>query len=910
MCKLPFFGIGLGFLSDSVSSYSGVLRTGGFEMEFQILDVDYVLVDEKPIIRIFGRGVDGKIVCGFYENFSPYFYVEGDSGLDILKKEGQVVGIEKSGKKIIGGGKAYKITTRNPAKTPEIREMLKSNGVKAYEADILFKYRFMVDSGIGGLSWIKVDGGEVATNTVRADRRIKVSKFEKIDKFGNAPFRILALDIECVASNSDNKMPEAKKDPIILVSLAFNEEYKGRKEMVLGTRPGIGVQSFDDEKTMLEGLVKIINEYDPDVLTGYNCNNFDFPYILERMSQVGVRPIFGRCETKQVYAKKFGISTRITIVGRVVVDSFQLIKKDFSLMRYGLDFVATELLKQEKVDVKKSEIGKLWRGDQAGYERLVEYAKTDSVLALDLLVKLNLMNKYIGLAKVSGVLIQDALDGGETGRIENFLLREFNKEGYIFPNKPSGQDIGDRDKRSKEELKGGFVIDPKPGLHSNVSVFDFKSMYPSIIRTFNICLTTLVKDKKIEKDKVFVSPVDAHFLRPEIRRGIIPRILEELMEGRAAVKKKMKAAKSKLEKDVYHAEQWGLKILANSFYGYLGYSRARVYDLDLANSVTSYGREFIQKTAKTMEELGYEIIYGDTDSVMVRNGEDNLDKIKEDGFRISKEMSESLPGVMELEFEKLFRRFLPLSKKRYVAWKFEPTKDGWDESLEMKGVETVRRDWCPLVGETMKHIIEILLKENDQKKAVKYFKGVIKEIIDGKIDIQKLVVTKTITRSPENYAGVQPHVELVKKMGKRGGEVPGIGDRVGYVIVKGTDLLSKRTEDPTFIKENGLEVDSRYYIDNQLLPPLERIFGALGVSKTELLGGGKQIGIFDAIKNSNGHPQEKKVIPEAPLEEMTGFMCKKCEKFYQVPPLSGLCECGGGFLFATPNGPTEKMLVN
>ncbi|HLD56902.1 MAG TPA: DNA-directed DNA polymerase, partial [archaeon] len=756
-------------------------------MEIQILDVDYVLVDEKPIIRIFGKTPEGTTVCGFYEGFAPYFYSDNERVKEVLEGEPGVVGIQKSSMKFVDKEcGAYKIITRNPAKTPEIRSKAISAGVTPYEADILFRYRFMNDFGLGGLCWIQADATPIGTSTVKVERTFKLSNVKRLDKIIDAPMKMVAFDIECVSETE--VMPEAKKDPVILISMAFNTEHQGQKDLVLSTRPGKDLKAFESEKEMLQEFINIINSYDPDIITGYNTTNFDFPYILERMRKLGVKAMFGRCNTKPAVDRKVGADYRITITGRVSADSFKIIKKDYSLVRYGLDFVGEKLMGEKKVDIKKSQIGKYWKGPQEEFEKLVYYSKIDSVLALNLVLKLKLLTKYFSLSKVAGTLLQDTLDGGEATRIENFLLREFNKDGYIFPNKPSDSETVSRQAKAKIELKGGFVLDPKKGLHSDVVVFDFKSMYPSIMISFNICPTTLVRNREgVDKNNVFESPAGAWFLKPEIKKGIVPKIVDELMTRRTAAKKKQKEATDEFLKASLYGEQWALKILANAFYGYLGYARARMYNLDIANSITSFGRDIIHQTKTMMEEKGFDVVYGDTDSLMVKIGVDDLEKIRPLAFSVSKEISEKLPGVMELQFEKVFKRFLPLSKKRYVAWKFEPTKDGWDEKLEMKGVETVRRDWCPLVSQTMRSVIEVILKENDIKKAVVYFKGVIGDIVNGKIDINTLVVTKTITKKPENYDGVQPHVELAKKILARGGEV-GVGDRIGYVIIKGMDI--------------------------------------------------------------------------------------------------------------------------
>ena len=889
-------------------------------LSFQILDVDYVLVDGRPVVRLFGKTAGGEGVCVFYERYLPYFYTDSDVR-ELLKNETGIVKVSKVKRKTVMDSfdykhvidpsrDVYKVTIKNPAQTPEFREKLRSRGIRVFEGDVLFKYRFMNDMGLGGMEWASVEENNgVSTNTVSVKRKIKAADIKPIKKDGDAPLKYMAFDIECVAMRR-GEVPEASKDPVVLISFVFSEPHKRQKSLVIGTKPCVGAQDFPTEKALLEEFIRIIEEYDPDVITGYNINNFDLPYILERMKRNNVRPVFGRCAQKQVISRKLGPRYKVSISGRVVFDSFEVVKKDFSLQRYSLEYVARKLLNEKKVNVRHSEIDKLWAGSQKDRERLAEYCRVDSVLALNLVQKLNLVDKYLALSRLSGTLLQDTLDSGETVRIENFLLREFNKQGYVFPGKPTQEEVRKREKARRVELGGGFVIEPKKGLHSNVVVLDFKSMYPSIIQTFNICPTTIVKYGTDAPDLVKTC-AGTHYLSSKTRQGIIPKVLEQLMKQRGEVKKKMRSATDKDRKRTLFAKQWALKIMANAFYGLMGYSRARVYDLDVANTITACGRDIIQNTKKEIEKRGYEVVYGDTDSVFVKMPTADMEEISRRGERISAEITQQLPGVIELEFEKIFRRFLPLTKKRYAAWRFERGTDGWEEGIEMKGIETVRRDWCELVSDSVSYVIETILKENDVKGAVKYFKTVIDNLINGKIDIQKLVITKTMTKSPKSYVGIQPHIELVKKIAARApGEAPGVGDRIGYVIVKGTQLLSKRAEDPTYVIEHGVQTDSGYYIENQLLPPLERVFGALGVSKSELLGNGKQMGLFDVFKEQ----AFKKAATGTAMKgvhyhEVGGFVCTSCHKDFQRMPLLGVCECGGEIVFSTPHGPAHTVLL-
>jgi DNA polymerase I len=349
------------------------------------------------------------------------------------------------------------------------------------------------------------------------------------------------------------------------------------------------------------------------------------------------------------------------------------------------------------------------------------------------------------------------------------------------------------------------------------------------------------------------------------------------------------------------AKQHALKIMANSLYGYLGFLPARLYLLEIANSITAFGRENIIKTKKLIEEnFPVEIVYGDTDSVFVKTQIKSLEEAEKLGNEISEFVSSRLPGYLTLEFEKIFKSFLILTKKRYAGWKFErdPTSPtGWKDSIEMKGIETVRRDWCSLTSETMEKVIEIILKEGNILKAAEYVRKVIRELAEGKVPIEKLTIVKGLTKPPEEYDGVQPHVELAKKLRERDPtRAPVVGDRIEFVIIKGNQMLSKRAEDPKYVLEKGLQIDASYYIESQILPPIERIFEVCGISKAELLEGSRQQNLFSFhIKKK----EEPKISPEdIKLEEFEGVFCLSCKWSYRRPPLTGLCpNCGNKLYF-------------
>jgi DNA polymerase I len=475
------------------------------------------------------------------------------------------------------------------------------------------------------------------------------------------------------------------------------------------------------------------------------------------------------------------------------------------------------------------------------------------------------------------------------------LLHDFSKKNFVMPTKTIRKEYTKKDDNS--DLKGATVLEPDKGLHSDgcVLVLDFKSLYPSIMRTYNISPDTMILDKKAYDYNE--APNGARFVKESVRRGIFPELLQKLIEARRLAKKEMKTSSAEMKR-VLNARQLALKDISNSFYGYTGYVRARLFMLDVANAITAYGRQNIEKTKKLVEEkFSAKVVYGDTDSIFVKTTTTNLDEAKVIGEEISDFITKQLGGYLELEFEKIYRTFLILTKKRYVGWSFRKEGDEWKDSIEMKGIETVRRDWCPLVSEIMKEVINIILKEGDVQKAMVSVRKVIDDLKQGKVDLDKLTVIKSITKNVESYDGILPHIELARKMSVRNPQdPPKIGDRIGFVIIRGNQLLSKRAEDPAYIKKNNLEIDSDYYIRQQLIPPIERIFSSLNISKNELVGLGRQTSLDDIINGSKPHVKRQISVLYTKTNQLNNweeFLCTKCKKTYKSMPLRGSCICGG-----------------
>lgn len=900
------------------------------KLNFHLLDCDYFMNANKPVIRLFGKTTEGKTVCAFYTGLMPYFYVQLKQGRGFEEEKTNLerfmrkkfprlfhsletvekflpIGYQKHKTKIV------KIVLTEPSKVPMVRDELRAAPFikEIYEADIPFKYRFMIDKRLFGMGMVGVEGVSTLTKTVKANYKVDAKTVEPINSNSSPKLKYMSLDIE--VSSTREGLPDSRRDPISMISVAFEPAHKSDRSLVLMVKHlksngDKSVKTFISESEMLAEFLKIITNFDPDVVIGYNINGFDLPYLIERFRQNKMVPSFGRCEKKGASSRKFGMISRSDIVGRIVADAYELVKDSASkglmkLKRYGLGDVSRALLDEDKIDIKHSEISKYWNGDREKIKKLIEYSRKDSLLALKLVMDKNFLDTFIELSKVSGVLLQDALSSGEATRIETYLLREFNSAGFVIPCKPTPEETTRRNvERETHALKGAIVLEPETGLHTKSVVYlDFKSMYPSIYISYNICPTTLLP--KDSKDVGKTTPYGIKFISKKIRRGIIPYIVERLITERDAVKKDMRKEPNPEKRKELNAKQFALKIMANAFYGYTGYIRAKLYILDIANAITSCGRHLITKTRDSIDKDDrFKVIYGDTDSVMVKTKTTDIDEAYSLGEELEEKINKELEGIVKMKIESIFKSIIILTKKRYAGWSFEKRGGEWEEKIIMKGIETVRRDWCDLVSETLYEVLEIILKEQDPKKAFDYVREVLKKIQRNEISIEKLIITKSVTKPIRSYKGVQPHVELVKKMRRRNPtDAPGVGDRVGFVIVQGLQLLSNRAEDPEYIKERGLKIDSKYYIENQMIPPLERVFESMGIDKSELLGMGKQT-LLTSIFGGNlqkSAPQEVLGLGGGALKSIDGIICEKCGKNYERPPLVGKCDScnGGSFLF-------------
>jgi DNA polymerase delta subunit 1 len=848
-----------------------------------------------PVIRMFGVTKVGNSVCCHIHGFSPYFYVnlpdnfeEAEMYLFKEKLNDAVVADMRSNKdniteavlmmELLKGkslveyqgeedGKFAKITLALPkfvaaAKrlltTTIVYQPLANHTFYPFESNVDIETRFMVDTNILGCCWIELPAGKWFRRphnsypvTSRCQLEVDVSWTDFISHSPEgewspvARFRIHSFDIECAGRKGI--FPEPNVDPIIqianVVKLHGDEEVVTRNIFTLKSCAPIGhaeVRSFETEGEMLEEWAAFVREMDPDIFTGYNINNFDFPYLIERARHLKLKrfDFLGRILDIRSTIKETVTQTKIgrrtfksiNFEGRVPYDMLMVIKRDFKLRSYTLNSVCQEILGEQKEDVHYSIITDLQNGDEQTRRRLAVYCLKDAELPVRLLNTVRSFTNDVEMARVTGVPITSLLTKGEQVKVVAQLLKHARKAGYFMP--------AHQGAASSEQYEGATVIEPMRGYYTDpIVTLDFSSLYPSIMIAHNLCYTTLIKPNVKEKlsltdEQVTTTPANCMFVKSSVRPGLLPHILQHLLAARKKTKAELKEATDPVVKAVLDGRQLAYKISANSVYGFTGAQVGKLPCLEISSSVTAYGRTMIEQTKREVEQHyrivnNYEadatVIYGDTDSVMVNFKVKSLERSMELGREAAELISAKFIKPIKLEFEKVYYPYLLINKKRYAGLYF--TKPDKYDKLDWKGIATVRRDNCTLVVDVINTCLQKLLIDKDPDGAVKYAKEVISDLLQNNVDISQLVITKELTKN--DYAAKQAHVELAKKMTKRDpGNAPKLGDRIPYVIIAATKNARafEKAEDPIYVLENNVPIDSQYYLENQLSKPLIRIF--------------------------------------------------------------------------------------
>jgi DNA polymerase I len=597
---------------------------------FVLLDIDYITEDDKAVIRLFGKlkGDDeGKSLIVLDKNFKPYIYVvpynEEECIEDLNELDIEMVGWAR--KEYMGKIKDFlKVTLNHPQDVPKLRDKIRGlDSVKdIMEHDIPFYRRYLIDKSMFPMAEVEVQGKCLENSSVNFMCGSDVCIFEMngepkpIDS-EFPELKTLSFDIEV---RNPKGMPQAEEDPIIMISLSSNHGF----EKVLSTKKSDFkyVETVKTEAHMLERFVEIVKSENPDILIGYNSDNFDMPYLRDRATKLNVKMSIGTDGSGLKFMRR-GYTNSALVKGRIHVDLYLISRRYLQLDRYTLERVYKELFDESKVDVPGDEIFEYW--DQGGekLETLFQYSLDDAVAVTKIGEKM--LPLSMELTRLVGQPFFDIARMATGQMVEWYLIRKAYEIGDMVPNKPSSSQYSER--RGKKAA-GGYVKDPVKGLHENIVSFDFRSLYPSIIISKNVSPDTLVEE--CDEDECFIAPELGHkFLKKPV--GFVPSIIGNILKERVRLKTQMKDAKNPREKQVLNVQQQALKRLANSMYGVYGYSRFRWYRIECAEAVTAWGRDFIKKTMTKAEDYGFKAIYADTDgfyaTYLPKNEPDNVDEI-------------------------------------------------------------------------------------------------------------------------------------------------------------------------------------------------------------------------------------------------------------------------------------------
>ena len=549
-----------------------------------------------------------------------------------------------------------------------------------------------------------------------------------------APLRILSFDIECAGRKGI--FPEANEDPVIQIANVVTR-YGDSKPFVRNVFVLNGCSLIvntkiipcDSEVEMLTKWRDFLEKVDPDVIIGYNIANFDFPYLLDRAKHLKCTsfPFFTRLKGIKSEAKDSTLSSKqmgsrvtkeININGRIQLDLLQLVQRDHQLRSYTLNSVCAEFLGEQKEDVHYSMITELFNGTPDSRRRLAVYCLKDAYLPQRLMDKLMCLVNYTEMARVTGVPFNYLLARGQQVKFISQLFRKAREQQLVIPNI-----VG----KDEQDYEGATVIEPVRAYYDvPIATLDFASLYPSIIQAHNLCYTTLLSKQAIEhfgfkKDEDYiVTPNGDMFCTSKIRKGLLTQILEELLSARKRAKKELAVETDPFKKAVLNGRQLALKISANSVYGITGATVGKLPCLAIASSTTSYGRQMIEKTKDEVEARyvianGYshdaKVIYGDTDSVMVKFGVKDLDEAMKLGQEAAEFVSSKFVKPIKLEFEKVYFPYLLINKKRYAGLYW--TNAQKYDKMDSKGIETVRRDNCRLVQTVIETVLHKILINRD-----------------------------------------------------------------------------------------------------------------------------------------------------------------------------------------------------
>ena len=638
-----------------------------------------------------------------------------------------------------------------------------------------------------------------------------------------------------------------------------------------------------DERGLLSILLARLSQIDADVICGHNVAGFDVDVLLNRLreNKVAHWSRIGRLKRTRFpnlsggnqgsFGGGASIGALSCMSGRLLADTYLSARDLLKEVSYTLTNLMKTQFDENRAEIPHQDVPLQFNSTQTLWQ-LTKNSQTDAFYSLWLMLHLQALPLTRQLSNIAGNTWSKTLGHTRAQRVEFLFLHEFHKRKYMVPDRLSAKEKrrvqaaeakngnGDKDVDDKKgpQYSGGLVLEPKKGLYDKyVLMLDFNSLYPSIIQEYDICFTTV----KRGKDMAGLAPE----LPPPVlgkpggeNAAVLPQVICKLVQHRRAVKELLKKETNDVIKAQLDIRQLALKLTANSMYGCLGFSASRFYAKPLAELITGQGREILQSTVDLAQNLSYDVIYGDTDSIMINTNKDNLEEVRKVGQEVKREVNKRYK-LLEIEMDGCYRSMLLLKKKKYAAVVVEPSmhegKTIYVERVEKKGLDTVRRDWCKLAKDVGDTCLDEIFKKRAVEDTVEKIHDALREartkMVNNQVNLESYIVTKQLTKSPRDYpdANSQPHVKVALRrieQGKQDGV--NAGETVPYIIcceVKPEDEkdmtndaianghassksggkgLAERAFHPEELQENpNLRVDLHYYLTQQLHPVISRL---------------------------------------------------------------------------------------
>ncbi|QQL11111.1 Rh87 [macacine betaherpesvirus 3] len=862
------------------------------------------------VLRFFGATEQGHSICVNVFGQRSYFYCEyadGDLLRDLLASVSDLVSeprmayaltitpVQKMS--IYGYGTSpipnlFRVSISNWSMAKKIGEYLLENGIPVYEIRVDPLTRLVIDKKMTTFGWCCVHRYEWRTHkssTCDFEIDCDVADIMAVSDDTSWPvYRCLSFDIECMSASGGFPAAEQTDDIVIQIScVCYNTGGTGCEEnTVFGTSglhlftigscaplAGVDVYEFPSEYEMLLGFLIFFQRYSPCFVTGYNINSFDFKYILTRLEFVyklspgpySKLPAQGRFSMYSPL-KKFvtTTTTKVFISGTVVIDMYPVCMAKTSSPNYKLNTMAELYLKQQKEDMSYKDIPVKFISGCEGRAQVGKYCVQDAVLVKDLFNTINFHYEAGAIARLARIPMRRVIFDGQQIRIYTSLLDECACRDFIMPNhKGADNSLEPTD----VSYQGATVFEPEVGYYSDpVVVFDFASLYPSIIMAHNLCYSTFVApggESPPESDVLTVeleSGLSYRFVKNTVRNSVLSELLTKWVSQRRAVRETMRNCHDPVKRMLLDKEQLALKVTCNAFYGFTGVVNGMMPCLPIAASITRIGRDMLMRTSQFVEEnfaepcflhnffnredysgdpVAVKVIYGDTDSVFVCYRGVTAAALIERGPSLAHYITQCLfVDPIKLEFEKVFGSLMMICKKRYIG------KIVGETELSMKGVDLVRKTSCEFVKNVTRDIIQLLFDDPEVSRAAVQlsrltldelkmqgvppgFGRVIQrlsqardELYTSRARVEELVLSSVLSKDVSLYKQSNlPHIAVIKRLAARSEELPVVGDRVFYVLTAPADGRSSGVrnyeiaEDPTYVREHGVPIHADKYFD-------------------------------------------------------------------------------------------------